>query len=441
MKKPIVAIIGKPNTGKSTLFNALCGSTLSIVDEKPGVTRDRIYGDCEWGAYNFTIIDTGGIESDTEEFLPGKIVEQAKIAIETADVIIFLLDLKTGILDADQRTADMLRKSKKPVVLCVNKVDNFPRQANEVYEFYELGMGDPIPVSSAGRQGLGELLDEVTRYFEKVDIDEEEDTSTKIAVVGHPNVGKSSLVNRLIKDERMIVSDMPGTTLDAVDSKIVYEGEEYIFIDTAGLRRKSRIKDDLERYAVIRSVSGIERCDIALIVLDAVEGISDQDLKIAGLAHSRGKGAIIIVNKWDIYPEKDDRSIYRFTEDIRRRFSFMSYSQILFVSAKTGQRVNKIFKMIDKVRQNQLLRVRSGVLNEVLYEACSAHEPPQSKGKQLKLFYATQIKVTPPSFVIFVNHSELFHFSYQRYIENKFREAFGFYGTPIKFIVRERNLL
>lgn len=439
MGKPIVAIIGKPNVGKSTLFNALSGSYRSIVDERPGVTRDRIYADSEWGAYSFTLIDTGGIEPEKGDDLLIKMQDQAEIAIETADVIVFLLDLKTGLKDVDLKVADILRRARKPVLVCVNKVDNYQKQANDVYEFYELGMGDPIPISATNKQGLGDLLDEIVRFFDTKNEDEEIDTTTKIAIAGHPNVGKSSLINRLTGTSRMIVSDLAGTTRDAVDSRVRYNGAEYIFIDTAGLRRKSRIKDDLERYAYIRALAAIDRCDIAVIMLDAPEGVTDQDVRIAGIAHDKGKGVLIFVNKWDIFPEKDDKSIYRFTRDIRDKMSFMSYAEILFASVKTGQRVFKIYEKIDKIRQNQTLRIKSGILNEVLIDAMSTHEPPISKGRMLKIFYATQVSVEPPTFVFFVNSKELFHFSYMRYIENNFREAFGFYGTPVKFIVRERN--
>lgn len=437
MKKQVVAIVGKPNVGKSTLFNALCGSNLSIVDERPGVTRDRICAECDWREYSFTIIDTGGIEPKSDDFMLRQILNQAEIAIENADVILFLLDVKTGLLEADFKVADILRRSKKPVVLAVNKVDSFLRDVNAIYEFYELGMGDPIPISASNRQGLGDLLDEIVKYFKPFPEDEETDTTPKIAVVGHPNVGKSSLINRLLGKERMIVSDLAGTTRDAVDTKLKHNGEEYIFIDTAGLRKKSRIKDDIERFSLIRTVAAINRCDIALIVIDAKEGVSEQDVRIAGIAHGYGKGAIILVNKWDIFPDKDDKSIYRFTQDIRAKFSYMTYAEILFVSALMGQRVDRIYEKIDIVEQNQTLRVKTGVLNEVLTEALAMHEPPQRKGRALKIYYVTQVGVKPPTFVFFVNHRELMHFSYQRYIENKFREAFGFFGTPLKFVIHE----
>jgi GTP-binding protein len=342
-------------------------------------------------------------------------------------------------VDADYTVADMLRKSKKPVVLCVNKVDSFKKQMNDVYEFYNLGMGEPIPVSSSGRLGIGDLLDEIVKYFKEGDTAEEEDERPRIAVVGRPNVGKSSIINKLLGENRLIVSDIAGTTRDAVDTTVVHNGEEYVFIDTAGLRRKSKIKEDIERYSIIRTVAAIDRCNIAVIVIDATQGVGEQDTKIAGIAHERGKGAILLVNKWDAVEDKDDKTIYKFTEELRQKFAFMPYADIMFVSALTGQRLVKLYDEIDKVRQNQTLRVPTGVLNEILTEATAMHEPPQDKGKRLRLFYVTQVGVEPPTFVIFVNDRELFHFSYQRYIENRFREAFGFAGTPVHFIIRERK--
>ena len=439
MKKTIVAVVGRPNVGKSTLFNALCGENLSIVEDTPGVTRDRIYADCEWQNHQFTLIDTGGIEPESGDVILRQMREQAQIAIETADVIIFMVDVRTGLVDADYTVADMLRKSKKPVVLCVNKVDSFKKQMNDVYEFYSLGMGEPVPVSSAGRLGIGDLLDEIVKYFTDSTAEEEEDERPRIAVVGRPNVGKSSIINRLLGENRLIVSEIAGTTRDAVDTTVVHNGEEYVFIDTAGLRRKSKIKEDIERYSIIRTVAAIDRCNIAVIVIDAVQGISEQDTKIAGIAHERGKGAILLVNKWDAVEDKDDKTIYRFTEELRQKFAFMPYADILFVSALTGQRLVKLYDEIDKVRQNQTLRVPTGVLNEILTEATAMREPPQDKGRRLRLYYTTQVGVEPPTFVIFVNDRELFHFSYQRYIENRFREAFGFAGTPVHFVIRERK--
>ena len=439
MKKTIVAVVGRPNVGKSTLFNALCGENVSIVEDTPGVTRDRIYADCDWQNHQFTLIDTGGIEPESGDVILRQMREQAQIAIETADVIIFMVDVRTGLVDADYTVADMLRKSKKPVVLCVNKVDSFKKQQNDVYEFYNLGMGDPIPVSAAGRQGIGDLLDEIVKYFKESDTEEAEDERPRIAVVGRPNVGKSSIINRLLGENRLIVSDVAGTTRDAIDTVVTHNGEEYVFIDTAGLRRKSKIKEDIERYSIIRTVAAIDRCNIAVIVIDATLGVSEQDTKIAGIAHERGKGAILLVNKWDAVEDKNDKTIYKFTEELRQKFSFMPYADIMFVSAVTGQRLIKLYDEIDKVRQNQNLRIPTGVLNEILTEATAMHEPPQDKGKRLRLFYVTQVGVNPPTFVIFVNDRELFHFSYQRYIENRFREAFGFAGTPVHFMIRERK--
>ena len=439
MKKTIVAVVGRPNVGKSTLFNALCGENVSIVEDTPGVTRDRIYADCDWQNHPFTLIDTGGIEPESGDVILRQMREQAQIAIETADVIIFMVDVRTGLVDADYTVADMLRKSKKPVVLCVNKVDSFKKQQNDVYEFYNLGMGDPIPVSAAGRQGIGDLLDEIVKYFKESDTEEAEDERPRIAVVGRPNVGKSSIINRLLGENRLIVSDVAGTTRDAIDTVVTHNGEEYVFIDTAGLRRKSKIREDIERYSIIRTVAAIDRCNIAVIVIDATLGVSEQDTKIAGIAHERGKGAILLVNKWDAVEDKNDKTIYKFTEELRQKFSFMPYADIMFVSAVTGQRLIKLYDEIDKVRQNQNLRIPTGVLNEILTEATAMHEPPQDKGKRLRLFYVTQVGVNPPTFVIFVNDRELFHFSYQRYIENRFREAFGFAGTPVHFMIRERK--
>ncbi|MDO4961126.1 MAG: ribosome biogenesis GTPase Der [Eubacteriales bacterium] len=439
MKKPIVAVVGRPNVGKSTLFNALCGENLSIVEDTPGVTRDRIYADCEWQNYSFTLIDTGGIEPESDDIILKQMREQAEIAVETADVIIFMTDVRTGVTDADGMVADMLRRSKKPVLLVVNKVDSYQKQINDTYEFYNLAMGDPIPISSSGKQGIGDMLDILVSYLPEAEGEEEEDDRPKIAVIGRPNVGKSSIVNRLIGENRMIVSDIAGTTRDAVDAVVKRNGEEYVFIDTAGLRRKAKIKGDIERYSIIRTVAAVDRCNIAIIVIDATEGITEQDTHIAGIAHERGKGAIILVNKWDALEEKTDKSVNEFTEEIRRKFGFMPYADIMFVSALTGQRLIKLYDEIDLVRQSQTLRIQTGVLNDILTEATAMHEPPQDKGKRLRLYYVTQVSVNPPTFVIFVNYRELFHFSYLRYIENRFREAFSFTGTPIHFIIRERK--
>ena len=436
--KPIVAVVGRPNVGKSTLFNALAGENISIVKDTPGITRDRIYADVNWLDKSFTLIDTGGIEPDSSDVILSQMRMQAEIAMETADVILFLVDVKQGLVDADSKVADMLRRSHKPVVLVVNKVDSFDKYMADVYEFYNLGIGDPHPISAANRMGLGDMLEEVVSYFPEATAEEEEDDRPRVAIVGKPNVGKSSLINKLLGEDRLIVSDIAGTTRDAVDTEIKYNGKEYVFIDTAGLRRKNKIKEDLERYMIIRTVSAVERAEIVVLVIDAAEGVTEQDAKIAGIAHDRGKAVIIVVNKWDVI-EKDDKTIYRFTEKIRNTLSYMPYAEILFVSAKTGQRLPKLFETIDMVSENHAMRVATGVLNEIMTEAVAMQQPPSDKGKRLRLYYITQVAVKPPTFVIFVNDKELMHFSYTRYIENQIRETFGFKGTPLKFIIRERN--
>ncbi len=438
MSKPVVAIVGRPNVGKSTLFNVLAGERISIVQDTPGVTRDRIYAEVSWLDYNFTLIDTGGIEPDSGDIILSQMREQAQIAIDTADVIIFITDVRQGLVDADQKVADMLRRSKKPIILAVNKVDDFKKYMPDVYEFYNLGIGDPVPVSAASRLGIGDLLDEVAKHFTQEMLEEAEDDRPRIAIVGKPNVGKSSLINRLTGENRVIVSDIAGTTRDAIDTDIKYNGREYVFIDTAGLRRKNKIKEELERYSIIRAVTAVERADVVIIVIDATEGVTEQDAKIAGIAHERGKGIIIAVNKWDAI-EKDDKTIYKHTEKIRQILSFMPYAEILFISAKTGQRTGRIFETIDVVLENNSMRVATGVLNEIMTEAVAMQQPPTDKGKRLKLYYITQAAVKPPTFVIFVNDKNLMHFSYTRYLENKIREAFGFKGTSLKFIIRERK--
>ena len=438
MSKPVVAIVGRPNVGKSTLFNALAGEKIAIVKDTPGVTRDRIYADVTWLDKEFTLIDTGGIEPDSKDIILSQMREQAQIAIDTADVIIFITDVKQGLVDADSKVADMLRRSGKPVVLVVNKVDNFDKYMADVYEFYNLGIGDPVPVSAASRLGLGDMLDIVSGHFPEGSAQEEEDDRPRIAIVGKPNVGKSSIINRLLGENRVIVSDVAGTTRDAVDTEIVHNGKEYIFIDTAGLRRKNKIKEELERYSIIRTVTAVERADVVLMVIDATEGVTEQDAKIAGIAHERGKGIIIVVNKWDAI-EKNDRTMREYEKDIRQVLSFMPYAEIMYVSAVTGQRLIKLYDMIDMVIENQTLRIATGVLNEIMTEAVAMQQPPSDKGKRLKLYYITQVSVKPPTFVIFVNDKELMHFSYTRYLENKIREAFGFRGTSLKFFIRERK--
>ena len=436
--KPIVAVVGRPNVGKSTLFNALAGENISIVKDTPGITRDRIYADIHWLDMTFTLIDTGGIEPDSKDIILSQMREQAEIAISTADVIIFIVDVRQGLVDSDSKVADLLRKSHKPVVLAVNKVDSVAKYGNDVYEFYNLGIGEPVAVSAASRLGIGDLLDEVVKHFDSEQMEEEEDERPRIAVVGKPNVGKSSIITKLVGENRVIVSDIAGTTRDAVDTEVIHEGTPYVFIDTAGLRRKSKIKEELERYSIIRTVSAVERADVVVVVIDATEGVTEQDAKIAGIAHERGKGIIVAVNKWDAI-EKTDKTIYEYTRKIKEVLSFIPYAEYLFISAATGQRLTKLFEMIDVVRQNQNLRVATGVLNEIMTEAVAMQQPPSDKGKRLKIYYMTQVAVKPPTFVIFVNDKELMHFSYTRYLENQIRNAFGFKGTSLKFLVRERK--
>lgn len=437
-RKPIVAIVGRPNVGKSTFFNALAGEKISIVKDTPGVTRDRIYVDVTWLNYSFTLVDTGGIEPDSSDIILKQMRTQAELAIETADVILFMTDVKQGLVDSDGKVCDILRRSHKPVLLVVNKVDDFNKFMADVYEFYNLGIGDPYPVSSVNKLGFGDLLDEVVKHFEDIPYDDEEDDRTKVAVIGKPNVGKSSLINHILGENRLIVSDIAGTTRDAVDTNVKYNGKEYVFIDTAGVRRKSKIHDDLEHYMIVRTISAVERADVVLLLIDATEGVTEQDAKIAGIAHDNGKAVIIAVNKWDAV-EKDDKTIYRFTEDVQNVLSFMQYAEIIFISAKTGQRVSKLFETIDMVSANYCMRVGTGVLNEIMTKAVAMQQPPTDKGKRLKLFYITQVSVKPPTFVIFVNDKEMMHFSYTRYIENQIRDTFGFKGTPLHFIIRERK--
>ena len=436
MSKPVVAIVGRPNVGKSTLFNALAGEMISIVKDTPGVTRDRIYADVTWLDKSFTLIDTGGIEPDSGDIILSQMREQAQIAIDTADVIVFITDVQQGLVDSDAKVADMLRRSQKPVVLVVNKVDSVQKYMMDVYEFYNLGIGEPVAISAANRTGIGDMLDEIIKEFPE-DLDaEEDDDIPKVAVVGKPNVGKSSLINKLLGEDRVIVSDIAGTTRDAVDAKVKWKDREYIFIDTAGLRRKGKIKEEIERYSVIRTVTAVERADVVVVVIDATEGVTEQDAKIAGIAHERGKGVIIAVNKWDAV-EKDDKTIYKHTNRIREVLAYMPYAELVFISAKSGQRLPKLFETIDAVIENQTLRIQTGVLNEILSEAVAMQQPPSDRGKRLKIFYMTQVGVKPPTFVIFVNDKELMHFSYTRYIENKVRDAFGFRGNSLKFIIRE----
>ncbi|MDF1616372.1 ribosome biogenesis GTPase Der [Petrocella sp. FN5] len=437
-RKPIVAVVGRPNVGKSTIFNMMAGEKIAIVQNTPGVTRDRIYADVEWLNHNFTIIDTGGIEPDSKDVILSQMRYQAEMAIETADVIMFVVDVLTGVTDTDYKVADMLRKSKKPIVLCVNKTDNFDKLQYDVLEFYNLGLGEPMPLSAVNKIGMGDLLDEIVKHFyERVESEEEEEI-TKIAIIGKPNVGKSSLINKILGEERHIVSELAGTTRDAIDSRVIYDEKEYIFIDTAGLRRKNKIKEEIEKYSIIRAVAAIEKADIVILMIDAVLGITEQDAKIVGIAHDRGKGAIIAVNKWDAI-EKNDKTMYRFLDTIQVTLAYMTYAPIVFISAQTGLRINKLFETIEMVVQNQTLRVQTGVINDVLYDAMAMNQPPSDKGKRLKIYYMTQVAIKPPTFVLFVNDKELAHFSYIRYIENKLRDAFGFKGTPLKMLIRERK--
>ncbi len=438
MSKPIIAIVGRPNVGKSTLFNVLAGERISIVQDTPGVTRDRIYADITWLDRAFTLVDTGGIEPESEDVILKQMREQAQLAIETADVVVFMTDVREGLVSADEGVADLLRRSGKPIVLCVNKVDSFQKFKDDIYEFYNLGLGEPIPISASERQGLGDLLEAVSALCPKVPESEEEDERPRIAIVGKPNVGKSSIVNRMAGQNRVIVSDIAGTTRDAVDTVVHFNKKEYVLIDTAGLRRKSKIKEEIERFSIIRAVSAIERSDVVLLVIDASEGITEQDAKIAGISHERDKGLLVVVNKWDLV-EKDGHTMAEFKKKIREVLSFVPYADIIFVSALSGQRLTRIFENVDVIVQNRTLRISTGVLNEIVSQATAMKQPPSDKGRILKIFYCTQVGIRPPTFVFFVNDKKLMHFSYLRYLENQIRESFGFYGTSIKLILRERN--
>ena len=438
MSKPILAIVGRPNVGKSTLFNTLAGEKISIVEDYPGVTRDRIYADVTWLNQSYSLIDTGGIEMDAKDHMLKHMREQAGIAIDTADVILFIVDVRQGLTDADAKVADMLRRSGKPIVLVVNKVDSFDKYMPDVYEFYNLGIGDPHPISATSKLGIGDMLDSVSEWVAVENMEKEEDDRPKVAIVGRPNAGKSSLINKLLGEERVIVSNVAGTTRDAIDTEISHNGKDYVFIDTAGLRRKSKIKEAIERYSIIRTVAAIERSDVVILMIDAVEGVTEQDAKIAGIAHDRGRGLIIAVNKWDAI-EKNNATVKEYTKKIHDILSFVPYAEILFISALTGQRVKIIFDRLETVIQNHAMRIQTGVLNEILAEAVAMQQPPSDKGKRLKLFYITQVSTKPPTFVLFVTKKELMHFSYQRYIENRIRETFGFVGTPIRIFIRERK--
>ncbi len=438
MARPIVAIVGRPNVGKSTLFNKLIGQRLSIVDDTPGVTRDRIYGDCEWLNRHFLLIDTGGIEPKSDDIILKQMRRQAQLAIDSADVIIFVTDLRSGVVATDEDVAAMLIKSGKPLVLCVNKCDTVGEMPLEYYEFYNLGLGDPIAVSSVHGHGTGDLLDAVLEYLPEQEEDEEDDSTIKVAVIGKPNVGKSSLINAISGEERAIVSNIAGTTRDATDTFITNEFGEFMFIDTAGLRRKSKVEDQIEKYSVIRAKMAVERASVCVIMIDAVEGFTEQDSKVAGIAHEMGKACIIAVNKWDAL-EKDGKTMDSYRKKLMNDFSFMSYAPIIFISAKTGQRLDRLFELIKFVDEQNSMRISTGKLNDVLASATARVQPPTDKGKRLKIYYMTQASTRPPTFVCFVNDKELFHYSYQRYLDNQIREVFGLEGTPTRFVIRERE--
>ena len=438
MSLPIVAVVGRPNVGKSTLFNKLVGKRLSIVEDTPGVTRDRIYSKCEWRNREFMIVDTGGIEPASDDVILAQMRRQAQVAIEKADVIVFLTDMRCGVTADDYEVASMLQKSGKPVILAVNKCDGIGEPPPEFYEFYNLGMGDPFPVSALHGHGSGDVLDEIFKYFPKEDTPEYDEEYIKVAVIGKPNVGKSSLINRIAGEERAIVSDIAGTTRDATDTIIENEDGKYVFIDTAGIRRKSKITEKIEHYSVLRAYMAVDRADVCVIVIDALVGFTDQDSKVAGYAHEQGKACIVAVNKWDAV-DKSTGTMEEYTNDLKEKFSFMSYVPFIFISAKTGQRVDKLFELINSVNSQNCMRITTGMLNDVLSYATTRVQPPSDKGRRLKIYYMTQASVRPPTFVVFVNRADLFHFSYQRYIENQIRQTFGLTGTPVRFVIRERD--
>lgn len=438
MAKPIVAVVGRPNVGKSTLFNRIAEERISIVEDTPGVTRDRIYAEAEWLNHNFTLIDTGGLEPESQDIILKQMYAQAQTAIETADVILFVVDVKTGVTDTDMQVANILRKSNKPIILVVNKVDDLRKYGMDIYEFYQLGMGEPFAVSAGQVIGLGDLLDEVVANFPKDVSYEEDEDIVKVAIIGKPNVGKSSLINKILGENRVIVSDIAGTTRDAIDTPYEQNGQKYILIDTAGMRRKSKIKENIEKYSIIRAVAAVERADVCVLMIDATEGITDQDTKVAGIAHEAGKPTIIVINKWDLI-EKDNKTMNNFIKEIDKEFKYMSYAPKMFISALTGQRVNKLFETITFCSQNSTRRISTGMLNDVLIEAMAMNQPPSDKGKILRIYYMTQVSVKPPTFILFVNDVQLLHFSYKRYIENQLRDAFGFDGTPIHFITRNKE--
>ena len=437
MGKPTVAIIGKPNVGKSTFFNYIVGSRISIVEDTPGVTRDRVYAETNWRGRNFTVVDTAGIEPESEDIIVSQMREQAKIAIDIADVILFLTDIKQGVTAADQEIALMLKKSKKPVVLVCNKADNMSRDINEIYEFYNLGLGEPYPVSAANALGIGDVLDAIYESFPEKKEGEDEDDRIKVAVIGKPNVGKSSLINKILGENRTIVSSIAGTTRDAIDTEYENQYGKYVLIDTAGIRRKSKVTESIEKFSIMRTLLAIERADVCLMMIDANEGVTEQDAKIAGEAHEAGKGIIIVVNKWDEY-EKETGTLEKYKKEVYNKLSYLSYAPIIFISAKTGQRVDKLFSMINHVAEQNAMRISTAVLNQVINEAIALVQPPTDKGRRLKILYGTQASTKPPTFVIFVNNKELFHFSYERYLVNQIRKEFGLEGTPVRIIVREK---
>ena len=438
MSKPIVAIVGRPNVGKSTLFNQIGKKRVSIVDDMPGVTRDRIYLDAEWLNHEFTMIDTGGIELDESNHILKSMREQAQIAMEEADVILFLVDGRAGMTTADEEVAHLLRSTKKPVILAVNKIDSPQREA-DCYEFYSLGLGDPIPISASNAMNLGDLLDAIVKAFPEKEVTEEDPDEIHIAVIGRPNVGKSSIVNKILGEDRVIVSDIPGTTRDAIDTHFTKDDIRYNLIDTAGMRRRGKIDEPVERYSVMRTLRAVDRADVVLMMINAAEGITEQDKKIAGYAHESGKGVVIVVNKWDIFPDKDDKSTLRFTDDLRDELGFLQYAPVLYTSALTGQRVGRVTELVRYVAEQQALRIKTSVLNELIRDAVAVNPPPMHRGRQLKILFMTQVDIKPPKFIIFVNDPDLMHFSYLRFIENRLREQFGFEGTPIRLIVRKRN--
>ncbi len=438
MAKPTVAIIGKPNVGKSTFFNYIVGTRISIVEDTPGVTRDRVYAETNWRGRNFTVVDTAGIEPESEDIIISQMREQAKMAMEIADVIVFLTDIKQGVTAVDQEIALMLKKSKKPVVLVCNKADNMSKDRNDIYEFYNLGMGEPYPVSAANALGIGDVLDAIYEQFPSKDLDEDDDEKIKVAVIGKPNVGKSSLINKILGENRAIVSSIAGTTRDAIDTEYENQYGKYVLIDTAGIRRKSKVTESIEKFSIMRTLLAIERADVCLMLIDANEGVTDQDAKIAGEAHEAGKGIIIVVNKWDEY-EKETGTLEKYKKEIYNKLSYLSYAPIIFISAKTGQRVDKLFPMINNVAEQNAKRISTSLLNQVINEAIAIVQPPSDKGRRLKILYITQATTKPPTFVIFVNNKELFHFSYERYLVNQIRREFGLEGTPIRVIVREKH--